>query len=176
MLSGEAKAEITDWKTIGWWDISFYSGSEGCSAFAAYDGGFSFFIGLAGREDLYLEIFIANKDWRSIEEGKEYEVTAKFGNESPWNLEMTGSVDDDFRALRLYVPADSDDAGRFVQEFMRETKMRWTYEGADLGLYKLNGSRRAFKEVVACTKSYRDAVRSSSDPFSRSSTGSDPFE
>ncbi len=169
-------ADTTHWKTVGWWDVSFYDNMQGCSAFASYEGGTSFFIGLSGTDELYLEVLLLNSDWKSLEAGKEYDVSVKFGNEGHWNLEMNGDYSDQFGSLKLSVPANSEKAGDFVDEFMRETKMVWKYEGTSLGIFKLNGSSRAFEEVVVCTKSYRDAVRSSNDPFSSSAPDKDPFD
>ena len=176
LIAKPALSEITHWKTIGGWDVSFYLDNHGCSAQATYEGGTSFFIGLSEANELHLEVVVLNSDWKSLETGKEYDVSVKFGNEVGWNLEMNGAFFEGIGSLKLTTPANSEKAVNFVEEFMRETKMEWTYENSSLGVFKLNGSSKAFQEVVSCTKSYRDAIRSSTDPFDKNSSDKDPFD
>lgn len=174
--SKAAIAETSEWKTVGWWDILFLPSTGGCTAFATYDKGVMVGIGLASAEELQMHVILMNDDWKSIEEGKEYEINVKFGNETPWRLEMNGFQTQSSYGLDLTLPAATDQSGVFAKEFMRETGMEWHYEGRSLGDFSLKGSRLAFQEVVACTKSYRSALQTSADPFASSSSSSDPFE
>jgi len=70
-------------------------------------------------------------------------------------------------------------ADLFIDEFQRETRMVWNFQGSELGRYTLRGSRRAFDEVIACQRSYFDALGASqgSDPFATSGNNKskDPF-
>ncbi len=169
-----ATAEVIDWKTIGGWDISFYPDSEGCQAFAVFERNTAFFIGFDGTDNqLTLDITLLDQRWSSIEEGRQYDVSVKFGNESPWNLSMDGLNTDGYPGLNIMIDAGNDQASLFVEEFQRETRMEWTFKGALLGRYTLKGSRRAFDEVINCQRSYAAAVSSQSDPFSKKK--SDPF-
>lgn len=172
-----ANGETIDWKTIDGWDISFYPGSEGCQAFALFEEDTAFFIGFDNTGDsLALDVTLLDQRWGSLEDGKEYSVTLHFGNETPWTLNMDGVRMDDYPGLNILIDASSDEADLFIDEFQRETRMEWTYEGNKLGRYTLRGSRRAFDEVIACQRSYFEAVKSQSDPFATSgSTKTDPF-
>lgn len=173
-----AKAETIDWKTVAGWDISFYPGSEGCQAFALFEEDTAFFIGFDNSgEQLLLDVTLLDKRWSSIEDSKEYSVTLHFGNETPWTLEMDGVQLDGFPGLNIMIDASSDEADLFINEFQRETRMEWAFGSNLLGRYTLRGSRRAFDEVIACQRSYFEAMQSQSDPFSASGTGKkkDPF-
>lgn len=172
-----ASAAIADtilWKTVRGWDISFYPGSAGCQAYAQFEEGTAFFIGFDGNNDvLAVDVTLLDQRWTSIENGKEYPIEVKFGNETPWTLKMDGVVWQGNPGLNIMIAAGSDEASLFVDEFQRETSMAWAYGTASLGRYTLRGSRRAFDEVIACQRSYLDAVAPQSDPFR--ANPSDPF-
>lgn len=159
-------ADTILWKEIGGWDISFYPGAEGCQAFAIFEEGTAFFIGFDNTDNmLALDVTLIDERWGAIEAGKEYPITVKFGNESPWTLDMNGLDIDGHPGLNIMIDAGADQAGLFVDEFQREISMEWFYSGRSLGRYTLRGSRRAFNEVIACQKSYFAALESNSDPF-----------
>lgn len=178
LTAATARAETVDWKSVGGWDISFYPGSEGCQAFALFEKNTAFFIGFDNNnEQLTLDVTLLDERWGSIENEKEYSIKVKFGNESPWTLEMDGVVMDGYPGLNIMIDAESDEAALFIDEFQRETSMDWTYGNTTLGRYTLRGSRVAFDEVIACQKSYFEALSSQADPFAASESGStsDPF-
>ncbi|TLP67881.1 hypothetical protein FEE96_04980 [Parasedimentitalea maritima] len=169
--SGTA-ADTIDWKTVGGWDVSFYPSSEGCQAFSLFEEDTAFFIGFDNTGgNLSLDITLLDNRWRSIENGSEYSITAKFGNESPWTLAMDGIQVDGFPGLNMLIDANSDQAGLFIDEFQRKGSITWSFGSSPLGRYTLRGSRKAFNEVVACQRSYLEALNGSSDPFATS----DPF-
>ncbi|MDG1067235.1 MAG: hypothetical protein P8P40_02490 [Sulfitobacter sp.] len=132
-FSAPVKADITKWKNVGWWTVNLYSADAGCSAFTEFEGGTSFFIGLTGTDPLILEILLYNDKWKSIQSRKEYSVTAKFGDETRWDMSMTGLANSEAKGLSLREAANSDKAGLLVEEFMRELNMTWTYDGNSLG-------------------------------------------
>lgn len=174
-LAQPAAADTILWKEVSGWDISFYPGAEGCQAFVTFEADTSFFIGFDGTENqLSLDVTLLDQKWSSLEDGKEYDITVKFGNESPWNVSMTGLILGDYPGLNILIDAGSDQAALFVEEFQRETRMEWSYQGTSLGRFTLRGSRRAFNEVIACQQSYHKAKSGQSDPFA---TGKkkDPF-
>lgn len=173
LITGDfATGDTIDWKTIGGWDISFYPASEGCQAFAMFEDDTAFFIGFENSGGtLNLGITLLDERWRSIEDGTEYSITARFGNESPWTLAMDGVRVDEFPGLNLLIDANSDQADLFIDEFQRKGSMTWSFGDSTLGRYTLKGSRKAFNEVVACQTSYLEATSDSTDPF----TSSDPF-
>jgi len=177
-----AVAQTIDWKTVGGWDISFYPNSEGCQAFALFEENTAFFIGFDNTDDvLALDVTLLDQRWESLQDGKEYSVTLNFGDETPWTLEMDGVKTDDYPGLNIMIDASSDEADLFIDEFQRETRMVWKFQGAELGRYTLRGSRRAFDEVIACQRSYFEALGASqgSDPFATSGKSKgkskDPF-
>jgi len=172
-----ASADTIDWKTVGGWDISFYPGSSGCQAFAVFEDDSAFFIGFDNNDNqLSLDVTLLDQRWTSIEAGKEYSIKLRFGNETPWTLEMDGIQTDGYPGLNIMIDAHSDEADLFIAEFQRETKMEWTFNGSLLGRFTLRGSRRAFDEVIACQRSYFEALSSQADPFATSGSGrTDPF-
>lgn len=170
-----ADADTIDWKKISGWDISFYPGSAGCQAFAQFEAGTAFFIGFDNNSDvLALDVTLLDNHWTSIEDGKDYPIEVQFGNESPWTMNMNGVVMDGYPGLNIMIDAASDEASLFVDEFQRKTSMEWRYGTVTLGRYTLRGSRRAFDEVIACQRSYLDAM-SPNDPFAASGRKADPF-
>ncbi len=174
LSASSAPAEVIDWKTVGGWDISFYPDSEGCQAFAVFEQDTAFFIGFDSTDNqLTLDVTLLDQRWSSIKEGTQYDVSVKFGNESPWNLSMDGLNTDGYPGLNIMIDAGNDQASLFVEEFQRETRMAWSFNGTLLGRYTLKGSRRAFDEVINCQRSYSAAVSSQPDPFSKKKT--DPF-
>lgn len=177
VATAPANADTIDWKTVGGWDISFYPGSQGCQAFALFEEDTAFFIGFDNNEDfLTLDVTLLDERWGSIEDGKEYSIEVKFGDESPWSLEMDGVQLDDYPGLNIHIDASSDEADLFIEEFQRETRMEWSFDGNLLGRFTLRGSRKAFDEVIACQRSYFEALSTQADPFAASSSGkSDPF-
>lgn len=172
-----ATAEVVTWKTVAGWDVSFYPSMNGCLAFASFEGGFDFFVGLTNLGgEVYLDLSIFNPEWQAIEEGKEYSVNVVFGDETPWTLEMAAVRSETLSGLTFSAVADTDSSGLLVEEFSREISMDWQFEGRDLAYVTLSGSRAAFDEVLTCAQSYREAIRGS-DPFAagQPTTSTDPF-
>jgi hypothetical protein len=174
LASTTAQAEVTLWKKVGGWDVSFYPGLPGCLASAEYNRGTTFFIGfIRSDRDLLLNVTLMDESWGSIEAGKEYEVKFYFGDESPWTLNMRGERYGQFPGLDFTISAAASQADLFVEEFQRELYMEIFYAGVSLGKYTLKGTRAAFQETIRCQRSFNDAVTSVGDPFSAGS--SDPF-
>jgi hypothetical protein len=164
-----SSAEATFWKNVAGWDVAFYDGDQGCSASTTFEGGITFYLGLASDADgVYLTIFMTNPQWASIAEGQTYDIFVRFGSRAPWNLDMNGATGGG--GLSFLHDASAPDAQRFIDEFMDANAMEWTYKGNSLGRLSLSGSTRAFREVITCTQSYLDAA--GGDPFS----ASDPFQ
>lgn len=162
--------EIVHWKDVGGWDISYYPGPGGCVASTQYDAGTAFFIGFNSNfDERVLDVTLMDDRWQSIADDADYDIGVQFGTASPWELGMTGRKMGDSGALTLKVYSASDDAKRFVEEFMAMTTMNWDFDGTELGRFTLRDSRRAFNEVVACQNSY-DAT-TTEDPFAKT----DPF-
>lgn len=172
-----APAQTIEWKKIGGWDISFYGAAAGCQAFALFEENTAFFIGFDNTDDfLTLDVTLLDARWKSIEDGKEYAIEVRFGDETPWTLNMDGVRIDGYPGLNIMIDAAADESDLFVGEFQRETRMEWSYGDSLLGRYTLRGSFRAFDEVIACQRSYFEALDAQRDPFSSSGGGKrDPF-
>jgi len=172
-----APAQTEAYQSIGWWEVFYSQDERGCAAVAQFDNDVVFVIGInTASGEAGLEVAIANPAWTSIVSGNEYEVTATFGRKSPWYLTMYGTQADTLYGLENLWPAESDSAGRFVDEFMASTNMRWVYAGTVLGDFSLKDSRRAFNAALECTEIYLgsgDAGSGGADPFA--GPKSDPF-
>lgn len=178
VASTHAQADSSPWKQVGGWDIDFNSNWEGCLASTTYEGGTWFAIGFQKEVDgLVLSVALLDKAWESIEAGKEYAVKVYFGDETPWDLNMIGRETSGTRGLQFYTDAYSEKAGIFVEEFQRELGMKWYYQNVMMGNFSLRDTRRAFNEVVACQKSFHEALAGVSDPFGRAPKrrSDDPF-
>lgn len=164
----------TNWKDVRGWNISYYE-DQGCQLYNG-TGKTNFWMGFYPIDDGFgWEILLENPNWRSIESGKEYSVTVKFGTRSPWSIEMEGQEWDDSFALRS-LNSIGDDVIELADEFKRSNKMIWSYEGTILQEFSLSGSSVAFDELIKCQQSVMDAQKS--DPFLGSSGGIgnvDPF-
>lgn len=177
LSAGTALGDVTSWKTVGDWDISFYPNGPGCLAYTVYEEGTSFFIGFfRGEAQTILDVTLMDDRWQSIEAGKEYEIRAYFGDETPWTLQMSGKDYGGTPGLNFGFEASSDQAGLFVEEFQRELNMEWFYQGVSLGNFTLRGSRAALEEAARCQVSFNEAMSNASDPFGvGSSNSTDPF-
>ena len=176
--STASNAELSHWKDVGNWNISFDSNIGICVASTTYDSGTGLSVGLSNLDsNIMLIVYLSNQKWISLEIEKLYIVEVEFGDETPWTIEMDGIIIDSFRGLRFKVDANSEISGGFMDEFMREAGVKWTFQGRQLAALNLTDSRAAFDEVVACAKSYRSAAGNISDPFSTlgQRTGDDPF-
>lgn len=172
--ASSAAADLIHWKTVGWWDISFYSEQEGCLAQVDYDDGTTFFIGFARVDgEVMMDITLIDESWQSLEPGKEYPIEVRFGNESPWTVEMYADLYGDDPGLAVLLTLNGVNADRFIDEFQRKSDMVWSFRGHRLGHFNLRGSRRAMDETIACQRSYNSAVNRV-DPFAASATA-DPF-
>ncbi len=174
-LTAEAQSET--YQKIGWWEIVYFPGAGACSALAEFENGVYFLIGLDTTSgDLSLAVAILNQSWGSIVPGDEYEVTATFGRKGPWYLTMYGTKADELFGLEATWAADSDSAGRFVEEFMASVNMKWAYQGTVLGDFSLKDSRKAFNATLECTEVHLGSgdAGGGKDPFSGSKQ--DPFQ
>lgn len=169
-------ANPVDWKAVGGWDVSYYPNSGGCQAYALFEEGAAFFIGFDNNDDvLTLDITALDGRWTDIQDGIEYDIRLKFGDEAPWSLAMDGVVLDGYPGLNIMIDASSDESDLFIDEFQREASMEWSVEGTRLGRYTLSGSRRAFEEVITCQDSYAASVTANADPeITEDSKATDP--
>lgn len=174
-LAAADTIQTTHWKTVGNWDIGYYDG-EGCQLQIEFTDGANLWMGMTYVDEPVFGIWFADDSWTSIEDDKRYELTVEFDRRPPWDLEMVGFAwNNGLHGVRIFND-NSDQIGRFVDDFMSANNMRWTFGGRHVGTYPLHGSRVAMEEVFACQKSFNDAV--ANDPFAYSSSSgasADPF-
>lgn len=176
-------AETIKWKTVGDWSIDAYVYDDGnihsCLASGSYEGGDALLVGLQfDQGQSHLVIWLANDNWRSIESGKEYEVTIQFGNESPWTVTMDGLTNaNGFRGLSFVRPWD-EITNAWLWDFRRKLSMRVHFGANLIGHYTLRGTNAAVVEVLNCYERLVIGGRNE-DPFGsdgRNASGDDPFE
>lgn len=167
--------DSTPWGRVGNWEILVdMSLGNGCFMSASYTRGDVIRVGINNtNKNGY--VVIGNPDWRSLEVGKQYDLTFEFEGEVPWN----GT----FRAMKLgeatFLSASFSDA-KFLREFAGRTALTISYNGKVITRLPLTGSYAAMKSLIQCQDKV-DAISAPasthSDPFSGDSPrrASDPF-
>jgi len=154
-----AESEPTLWKTVDAWAVFFHPDLPGCGASIFYEDGTGFFIGFAPSETgLSLRLALQNDKWVFIENGARYAVTARFGNKSPWPMDMIGQ--NFLRSPGFVRDFDiaRDGTSLLAEEFQRENDMLWSFPNAPLGHFSLAGSHAAFQTVMECQTSLGAAL------------------
>jgi hypothetical protein len=172
--------ESTSFSTYKGWDISYRENSDGdpfqCSGFTQYEGGMGIFIGFerfTNGDGMFMNL--AHKSWKSIEDGKEYEIKIEFPRRSPWTLKADGyTTSSGYFGVGMDYVFD-DDVAEFISDFKKTTGMDISVQGNKIGSFTLKGSMGMMNEVARCFK--QRVVEPSKDPFnSSSSSSSDPFD
>ncbi len=155
LIASAAPADTIDWAVADGWDISFYPGSAGCQAFALLQENTAFFIGYdTTGGQVALDITMLNKTWTEIDEGIEYEVRLRFGEQPSWTLAMDGIHLNGLPGLNILIDTQSAGAKQFINEFRNERMMQWALPARSLGRFSLDGSRNAFREIGACQEHF----------------------
>jgi hypothetical protein len=156
------------WKKMDIWVVVVdRSLNDGC--FLAFHGtrGTNVRIGFNKAEgDAY--IWIAHKDWQSLEDGKKYPITIQFDSEPAWSGHGTGILLDQLPGV-LLVYKDT----RFFADFAERQVMSIWYGQKPITQLSLKGSFAAMQEMWTCQK-YMDANRSA-PPSAPPAQGADPF-
>lgn len=155
------------WKNVGDWEISIDTTlSNGCYAVASWNGGTVLRIGLNPTEDNFY-MLIGNDKWTSLKPEQDYEIEIRFDSKPPWDVAAQGLQFNPGETVYLHAQSTKFD---FIEEFMRQSNMKISYQGKEIDTLKLTGSSRAFKAVIACQEEV-DArgVADDSDPFAGSS-------
>jgi hypothetical protein len=149
--ASDVTSDVVEWSTVGGWEIGYYPESNGCHAFALFEGYTAFFIGFDGTEGTKsLDVTLIDQSWTQVIAGQEHEILVRFGDNPAWTLPMNGSLADGFPALHIHIKAESPEARQFIGQFQRESQMEWLLNGDALARLTLSGSKRAFEEVTAC--------------------------
>ena len=157
------------WAEVQGWIID--SGDTGCYLWAEFESGTSFMIDIdSSVEPVAMDISIWNTKWRSIEVDREYMVSMLFDNGNRWDVTFFGTTFDDGSKLLL----NTDDATSvqnrsFVNDFVASDELALEFDGTSIDLLNIEGSKGAFREMVACHKSL--LTSGEADPFA----SADPF-
>lgn len=162
--------DTIDWANVEGWIVAVDRTVAGCFAWAQFEGGTIFRIGInAENRNGYL--IIANDDWRTLEIGKDYVLEFQFGSARPWQGE--GSVVDMHGEKALVISFKEPD---LALEFMKKQNVVIRYRGKQVDNLNLRGSFAAFMEVLRCQEEV-DGKSASGDPFDDGAPtkASDPF-
>lgn len=178
-LSGSAVAneETIEWGSVGNWGI-FVDKTLGNSCYltTAYVDGTFFRLGFTERDAKFpMYVGIGNRDWQSLEIGKDYDVQLQLDNLNIWNAPASaGSIGG---IPFLFVNTDQV---QFVDEFMRRHTLRVHFGGREILRLNLQGSNAAAVEMLRCQNAVVNHLPPApkNDPFSGVSSPSkrnDPF-
>ncbi len=158
-----------DGEVAGWNIAVDTSLGGGCFIYAIFDGNTLVRIGFdPSSSDYYL--ILGDDDWKSIEAGKEYDLTLKLGRRDPWDAQANGIPLGDGTAL-MVTSTDTN----FLQEFSSQQNIKVEYNGDQIANLDLGGSAAAIQEMINCQTTV-DAAASNGgdDPFKKTDSG-DPF-
>jgi hypothetical protein len=169
--------DAVEWGEVAGWTIAVDTTlGNSCFALTAFEDGTILRIGFDNtdaRGPLY--IMFGNQKWRSLEEGKDYDLVIQMDNEPEWDAPARGvSMGEDM----VFVYVKTDQPG-FLEEFTRKHGVSVLYQGRTIASLSLEGSFKAGLAMAECQL----ALNSSSppardaDPFSTSppKANDDPF-
>lgn len=159
------------WKRIAGWDVRVdESLSDSCFIFRVYEGMTILRVGFNRlAENGYL--MLGDRDWASLEEGKNYNLIFQFDEEEPWVGQATAVAFHTLVGLWMNI----DKAG-FLREMAERQVLEVRYRGKSIARLKLDGSYAALMEMATCQE-LADEARGNSDPFDSESDDNegDPF-
>jgi len=161
-----ASEDVFNFSTVSGWEIKIDSTMDNsCFAYTSFKGGSLLRIGfLESHAGIYL--IVGNTSWKSIEPNKEYAIKVKFGDETAWNGDASGFTFDPPKEqpfLWINVRDDVETTFTFIDEFMKESNVRFFYKGKQIENLSLKGSYKVGEELIRCQEAVNDALN---DPFS----------
>jgi hypothetical protein len=121
-------------------------------------------------------VAVGNPNWKSIEEGKDYEITYQFDNLPPWRASAAVWMSSGVPFLHTTV----NDVG-FFDELIRKHSLSIFYQGRTVATLSLSGSAAASRELALCQQAHTRPTAPApapKDPFQGTSTSpnaKDPF-
>ena len=163
-------ADSIYWKSVGNWDVLIDPSMGGaCYTVVSYQDGTILRLGFdftSNPTSIYLGI--GSEMWKSLESGKDYDITIQFDNNPVWRASAAavsvGTVN--------YIKATTTDTN-FVNEFSRKHTLRAWFMGRQITSLTLSGSAAAVSEMLECQKATEAVI--SSGPKQPPSP-KDPFE
>lgn len=176
-LAGGAQAqETTPWGDgdVNGWSIGIdHTIGGGCFIYTLYEGDTSARIGFdPGSRGFYF--LVGDLDWRSMEDGKEYDVVLQMGKRPEWTAIALGSRMGEVPALLVVF----DDAN-FIAEFAGQNFISMRLGGQEIANLSLDGSARAIDEMISCQEAVNNGTAGgppAGDPFATTPPNQDdPF-
>jgi hypothetical protein len=156
-----ARKDTEVWQKVSHWSVMVdYTLGGGCFITSAFEDGTLFRIGLDRRDDLTSYVLLANADWRSLSEGKDYGIELRFDDEEPWSATAKAIKLDKKTALSISFSDNS-----FWGEFAAAQQLAIKRGERKVTTLSLDQSRRAVDSMIACQKANL-ANEGSGDPFS----------
>jgi hypothetical protein len=129
-------------RQLGNWNINFDRENLICLASSESGNGTYYHIGQNGKDGDWFFSY-TNPQWKSIKEGQPYNVDYVFDRRKSWDGESTG-IDS---GLLLDGLADE-----FVTDFARSNKLSIHFNGKQIDLISLRGTRNATNAIKHCYK------------------------
>lgn len=162
-----AAAGSTYWGTVRGWTVAADDSLGGCFIYSAFEGNAHVRIGYdRGHDKIYL--ILGDKDWKSIEVDKKYQLQLQMGHKPKWTAPALGGRMDDIPILY----AQAGDI-TLLKEIASQNYMRVWYGTTEIANFSLKGTAAALSEMVRCQTAQNKKTTQGGDPFS--SGASDPF-
>lgn len=121
-------------------------------------------------------LMLGNANWRSLEDGKEYDISIKYDDEPAWLATAAAGKFPNSGPHYLWVNFKKPE---FLKEFMKKNTVEVTYKSKEVAFLSLRGTYAAGAELLKCqsassSKGTNTKARSKHDPFTKRSAH--PFE
>ncbi|MGI6856310.1 hypothetical protein [Mesorhizobium sp. 1B3] len=175
---GAVDQSVAFWKSVGHWTVWVDRTVEnGCFIATAFEDSTVLRLGFVGIDrNLFAYIGVGNEQWKSLEEGKDYELVIQMDGRNPWRAEASvmkigGKVP--------FLVAEASEA-EFFKEFMRKHSLTISYKGTVVVTLDLKGSAAAMRELLTCQETFEAEAKRvpdapKKDPFEGVSSQKDPF-
>lgn len=176
-LVGSVQAqETTPWGDgdVNGWSIGIdHTIGGGCFIYTLYEGDTAARIGFdPGSKGFYF--MVGDLDWKSMQDGTEYDVVLQMGKRPEWTAIALGSRLGDIPALLVVF----DDAN-FIAEFAGQHYISLRLGGQEIANLSLDGSARAIDEMITCQEAVNNGTAGgppAGDPFATTPpNNADPF-
>ncbi|HEV7319341.1 MAG TPA: hypothetical protein VGO04_12110 [Ensifer sp.] len=177
------ESEIIKWKDVGEWSVASDRSMEGsCFITSSFEGGVSLRLGFYPKgSEAPLYMSFASDDWKSLEAGKDYDLTFRFDKSDPWSAEATAAGNENGKFLFVNI-TDAE----FLSGFVRKRSLAIAFEDRVIAHLSLRGTGPAAEELMKCQSAVdeiiadegRKSKEKKSDPFgapSEKRSSRDPF-
>lgn len=165
------------WGKVAGWDILIdQTLGNGCFIFNVFEDGTVLRLGFnPSKDNAY--VMVGNLNWKSIEKGKEYDITFRMGRTQSWKVTATGIYLDEVPLL-----AAVTDNFKFLLDIAKKRSIAVMYQGNRIANLSLKGTFAAISEMVRCQQKIGTSGgggASTDDPFAegkdKAPDSNDPF-